>query len=286
MGEYFFHKSIRKTIIQFLDIFNDINIERYDVDGNIKGRYLVPIRYGPKAKAYLFVRDHNREEEMLPMMSVYISGIDFDPNRLTNKYQDILTSDTSTLTGTFAKNAIPYNISFTLSIWSLHMVDIDQIYEQILPYFAPHAFIRVRIPEVNIIFDVKVILNGCSPVMTDDVGESDARVIKWDTTFTVQTWLFKPSIQKPLIGSIGGTGGTGGYSWTSGIGTSGFGSDGTSGKIVNRYYMDKTTFDDRDSPEREIFDDERPSEVYAFRPLGIDEDAKTLLDYEIFSGED
>jgi hypothetical protein len=329
---YYFYKSIRRTIIQFLDMFNNIRIERYDTSGNVKGQYLVPIRYGPKSKAYLWVKDQGRDEEMLPMMSVYLTGIDFDPIRLTNKFQDIRVSDSSD-TGLFAKNAMPFNIGFTLNIWALHMVDIDQIYEQILPYFSPHAFIRVKIPELNIAFDIKVVLTGCSPLMTDDVGEEEARVIKWDTTFTVQTWLFKPSLENiPLIGSINGVLGatawstgtlypvgflilgsdgsiyrcstehtssaatypiTGaswetywtlveGYAWTSGAGTSGFSSSGTSGKIVNRYYTDLDTFEDRDNPIKEIYVDERPLETIAFRPVGVDDDARIILDYESY----
>jgi hypothetical protein len=166
--------------------------------------------------------------------------------------------------------------------------------------------------------------------MTDDVGEEEARVIKWDTTFTVQAWLFKPSLEtKTLIGNVNplettpwatntlyivdrlivGSDGniykcavehtstaatqpiTGdnwetywtlveGYSWTSGSGTSGFGNSGTSGKIVNRYYNDLDTFEDRDNPEREIYVDERPLETVAFRPVGVDSDSKIILDYE------
>lgn len=340
MENYYFFKCIRKTIIQFLDMFNDINIERYDVNGVVKGKYRVPIRYGPKSKAYLFVREGGRNEEMLPMISVYLTGIDFDPARLTNKYQEILVNDTKT-SGIYAKNAMPYNIGFTVNIWALHMVDIDQIYEQILPYFGPHAFIRVKIPEMDMTYDVKVILNGCSPVMTDDTSEEEARVIKWDTNFTCQTWLFKPQlVETPHIGSIGtNVGGTEGqiitpawllgkeykvgdvvyylggfymceqdhtasndklpgtetgepyweqitgqygYSWTSGMGTTGFGSDDRYGKVVQRYYTDLDGFADRDNPTKEIYDDERPVLTHAFRIVGVDEDAKLILDHESF----
>jgi hypothetical protein len=343
MINYGFYNCLRRTTIMFLDMFNDIKINRYDVNGVVKGQYLVPIRYGPKSKAYLWVKDHGRDEEMLPMLSVYITSIDFDPNRLTNKYQDILVStDNQTMKGVFAKNAIPYNIGFTLNIWALHMVDIDQIMEQILPYFQPHAFIRVRIPEIDVIFDVKVICNGCSPVMTDDVGEEEARVVKWDINFTTQTWLIKPSTEeKPLIGnttiggSISGSSSIGGwvagktyhvddiiysngkfyscildhvsiqetipdtgmswstywkymanfsgYGWTSGYGTSGYGDSGTSGKIVQRYYMDMDAFVNRDNPTNEVYSDPRPSEVVAFRIVDIDDEAKIIIDYELFN---
>jgi hypothetical protein len=336
MEQYYFYKCIRRTIIQFLDMFNDINIERYHADGTVYGRHKVPVRFGPKSKAYLWIRESGRSEEMLPFISIYVTGIDFDTTRLTNKFQEIAVSDTLT-TGTFAKNAMPWNIGFTVNVWTLHMVDVDQIFEQILPYFGPHAFIRIVIPEMNIGFDAKVICNGCSPVMTDDVGEEEARVIKWDITFTVQTYIFKPELHTvALIGSIGGATGTilnnqwtldtpyitgtvvfndgvfwhaiansdgsaatepgvgenwetywemaagrtSAFGWTSGMGTTGFGDSGTFGKIVNRYYMDLDAFTDRDDPEREIFKDERPSETVAFRIVGVDEEAKIILDYE------
>ena len=283
MEDYFFYKSIRRTTIQFLDIFNDIYIKRYDTNGNIKGTYKVPLRFGPKTKAYLWMIDLGRDEEMLPMISVYTTGIDFDPTRLTNRHQDIKIN-TEDGAGIYAKSAMPYNISFTVNIYVLHMIDGGQILEQILPYFAPHAFIRVKIPEMDTLFDVKVICNGCSSIATDDMGEEEDRILKWDVTFVAQTWLFKPVETKQLIGTISGFVSASAYSWTSGMGTTGFGDSGTSGKIVNRYYMDEDTFAERDDPEKEIFVDERPSEVYAFRPIGYDEDAKLMLDYETWSG--
>ena len=247
------------------------------------------MRYGPKSKYYQFLRERDRDEEMLPMMSVYITGLDFDPIRLTNKYQNIMINNDGEK-GTYAKNAIPYNIGFTLNLWTLHMVDIDQIYEQILPYFIPHAFIRVSIPEIGMAFDVKVILNSCSSIMTEDVGEEDNRVIKWDTVFTAQTWLFKPVETTGVITTLpgfGGTSGTSGYEWTSGKGTSGFGSDGTSGKIVNRYYMNKDNFVNRDEPIEEIYNDTRASETISFKPIGIDaEENKVIIDYEKFGADD
>lgn len=335
-----FYNCIRRTTIMFLDMFKDIRINRYDVNGTIKGQYLVPLRYGPKSKAYLWVKDHGRNEEMLPMLSVYITSIEFDPNRLTNKYQDILVNtNNQTMKGVFAKNAVPYNISFTLNLWTLHMVDVDQIMEHILPYFQPHAFIRVRIPEVDVIFDVKVICNGCSPVMTDDVGEEEARVIKWDINFTVQAWLMKSTTEEQrLIGTtnIGGslsastidswiegknyyvgnviyidgnyyrcikdhiassitkpeTGGEWQSYWSQPFKTplnfawSGTDGGGTSGKLVQRYYSNIDAFTDRDNPEMELKDDPRPIETMTTKMIGIDDDARIILYYEIFNESD
>lgn len=203
---YSFNKCIRRTIIQFLALFNDIQIERYEQDGTIKGRHLVPLKFVPKSKAYMWVTERGRDEEMLPMMIVTMTGIDFDPNRLTNRHEDIrVSTDYSSLTSVYSSNAIPYNISFSLQIFALHNIDIDQIYEQILPYFTPQAYIIINIPEMDMSFEAKVVLNSCSPMMTDDTTEEEARVIKWETQFQVQMYLFKPTFTSDIIGPTIGT---------------------------------------------------------------------------------
>lgn len=273
METYYFFKSIRRTIIQFLDMFNNISIERYDINGNVKGKYLVPLRYGPKSKAFLWLKDMARDEEMLPMLSVYMTGIDFDPQRITNKHQDILVSDGNTTTGTYAKNAMPYNIGFTLNIWVAHMVDIDQIYEQILPFFAPYVFIRINVPDVDTTIECKVVLQSCSPEMTDDVSEEEARVVRWSSIFVAQTWLFKPIINPYNGGFLEGTAGD---------------LTGRSGypliqKIFTNYYTDEDSFDERDTTS--TWTSAAPSgavEAESLMGIGYDADAAILYEYERF----
>lgn len=200
---YFFYKCIRRTIIQFLSLFNGIEIERYEQDGTVKGKYLVPLKFVPKSKAYMWISDKGLDEQMLPMMIVSMTGIDFDVNRMTSRHENIrISTSYSALQAVYANNATPYNISFALQIFALNTVDIDQIYEQILPYFAPFAYFTVNIPEMNLTFEVKVILNSCSPMMTDDTTEEEARVIKWETQFQVQTYLFKPITTVDIIGRL------------------------------------------------------------------------------------
>lgn len=263
MNTYFYYKAIRRTIIQFLDIFNDINIARYDIAGNVLKTVKVPIKFGPKSKAYLYVREQQRNEEMLPMISINLQGISYDPNRIGARHENITVNKTiSELSTNYYKNAIPYNLEFNLTIWALHMVDIDQIYEQILPYFAPHIFIRVNVPELDTTVEVKVILESCSPEMTDDLGEEEARVLKWASTFTAQTWLFKPITDSKIIESI-----------------------------YTNYYTDLDTWDDRNTTSIIVTGDTyqftpstsgAPSESTAVIALGYDEDAAILTQYEVF----
>ena len=49
-GGYFYHGAIRKYIIMFGSMFNDIDVVRYDKQGNRVQGIRVPIAYGPKEK--------------------------------------------------------------------------------------------------------------------------------------------------------------------------------------------------------------------------------------------
>ena len=198
--QFFYYSVIRKIIIGFMDIFNDIVIARYNTSGVKLKEVIVPINIGPKSKSYQYLKEQGRNEEMLPMISVIMSGIDFDVTRMTNRHQSIkIANDDVTKKQTLAKNMVPYNFGFNLTIWALHMVDIDQIYEQILPYFTPHAFIKIHIPELGMYLEIKVVLTSCSPIMTDQESEEEARVLKWDNAFVCQGYLFTPSTE---VGTI------------------------------------------------------------------------------------
>ena len=50
LGTYYYHEIIRKTIISFGTLFNDIHIRHTDGDGNSVSDMKVPLAYGPVQK--------------------------------------------------------------------------------------------------------------------------------------------------------------------------------------------------------------------------------------------
>ena len=50
LGTYFYHEILRKTIIAFGTLFNDINIRHDDRSGGTISETKVPLIYGPKQK--------------------------------------------------------------------------------------------------------------------------------------------------------------------------------------------------------------------------------------------
>lgn len=190
---YYYYGMIRKTIIQFLDMFNDIQIARYASDGTTIDKYVeVPLKLGTKQKWWYWINER-KDDSYLPIMSVTLNGIDYAPERQGNKYRELCRSRTPSA-GEYMKYMppTPYNFNFTLTIWSLHMVDIDQILEQILPFFTSETYIRAEIDELSLNMDMKVLFNGASPDTTFEFADEESRKIMWNLDFTVHSFLFRP----------------------------------------------------------------------------------------------
>ena len=229
MRSYYYYNSIRKSIIQFLDVFKNIKIARHDAEGTVNGYKKVPLKFGIKEKVWYWLHER-KDEEMLPIMSVILSSVEYASDRQTSKMRNVVKS-TSISDGELHRflNPVPYNFGFTMTLWSLHMVDIDQILEQILPYFTPTIFVRINIPELDATLDLKTIFQGCSPDVTLEMADEDVRVIKWTLNFVVQGYLFQPlettGIITKVIQKIYGDEHAWGSRFTESVVTSGSGSE-------------------------------------------------------------
>lgn len=203
MKQFYYYKSLRKTIIQFLDLFNDINVARYEEDGSTVIKYVkVPLKFAGKEKIWHWWYDR-KDDAMLPIMSATLVSVDYAMDRQVSRLTNLVKSVSPSAGGLEQfLNPIPYNLGFTLNIWSLYMSDADQILEQILPYFSPNVTIRINIPEVGGSFDVKVIFQSCTPDVTQEIGDDENRMILWNLDFLVHTYLFQPVKDPGLIKEI------------------------------------------------------------------------------------
>jgi len=202
MQKYYYYKALRNTSIMFLDMFSGIKIARYNRGGLFDKYITVPLKFGPKEKWYYWIRER-KDNEMLPIMSVTLQGIEYSMERTTNKFKSIITGnpDNSSIIQRYL-NPAPYDIQYQLSIWCLYLTDVDQILESILPYFQPHAFIRLPIEELDSSYDLKVIFNSLAPDMDMEWDDENFRILRYTLDFTVQSYLFKPVETSSVIGKI------------------------------------------------------------------------------------
>jgi hypothetical protein len=212
MKDHYFYNLIKKTIIQFLDMFNDIRIARYDNNtGEIIGYIKVPLKFAPKTKNFYWVEKRDGDgrrirDKILPIMGISMTDTEFDSNRLVNKHHKLDTNKRNDLNSQKYANLSPYNFTFEMRIIAQYMIDITQIIEQILPYFDPTAYIRITIPELNIDvddvgypLDLKVLLESSTKEDPIDMAEDEYRIVEWNITFKVEGYLSKKSFNVPVV---------------------------------------------------------------------------------------
>ena len=140
LGTYYYHEIIRKTIISFGTLFNQIHIRHSEQNGTNFSDIRVPIAYGPRQKFLARIQQQpelNKATQIsLPRMSFEMTSIQYDPTRKTSVTQTFKACDDG---GKIKKvfMPVPYNIGFELNILTKLNDDALQIVEQILPYFQP-----------------------------------------------------------------------------------------------------------------------------------------------------
>lgn len=203
-GQFDYHSAIRKYIIMFGNMFNDIDVVRYNSAGTAIQTLRVPIAYGPKEKYLARLRqnpDIIREVAVvLPRLAFEITGFSYDSTRQMNKQNRITSigSGNNSLRSGWAP--APYNIDISLYGMFANNEDAVQVVEQILPYFRPEWTNSVKIvPSLGIYVDVPTVLTGMSLEDTYEADFQTRRAIIYTFNFTVKGYIYGPVTNKGLI---------------------------------------------------------------------------------------
>jgi hypothetical protein len=206
MFGYFSHGIIRKYVIVFGSMFNDLTVQRNSGSSRIQ-TLAVPIAYGPKQKFLVRLdTDPNLDREIaisLPRIGFELSGISYDSNRKLNSAQKNTYDHTDKNFRKTQYTPVPYNIDFTMSIFVKNADDGTQILEQILPYFKPEWNMSVNlVPEMNIKMDIPTVLNSVDLEDTYDGDFQTRRAIIWNLNFTMKGYLYGPVSNQGVIKRI------------------------------------------------------------------------------------
>ena len=169
LGQTFYNESLRKTVIAFGSLFNDIYISRKDSTGADVQTLKVPLAYGPKQKFIIRLEaDPGLDRAIaitLPRLGFEISGLEYDPSRKLNriiKRRKVSTTEDKKLQQMQAQyTPVPYNLNFELFCMAKNSDDGIQIVEQIVPFFQPEYTIALKeVPEMDVVRDVPMVLNS------------------------------------------------------------------------------------------------------------------------------
>jgi hypothetical protein len=217
MFEYFYHEILRKTIIGFGTLFNNIEVRSKDNSGDTFSIVKVPLAYGPSQKFLARLEQqpdlNNPFQITLPRMSFEFVGLSYDTSRKLNQTQTFLAKSSSDSEIKKVYMPVPYNMDFELNIMTKINDDMLQIVEQILPYFQPAFTITVNLLDtLGENKDIPIVLNSIT--MNDDYEGNfqTRRSLIYTLRFTAKTFLFGPAssgvgkdiIKKVSVGYISG----------------------------------------------------------------------------------
>ena len=152
LGQYFYNESLRKTIIAFGSLFNDIIITRKNSSGTDTQSMKVPLAYGPKQKFIVRLEADpgiNQKVAMtLPRIGFEIQSFDYDPTRKLNRIirqKKLANTKSKELKQMQTQyTPVPYNMQFELFIMTKNSDDGIQIVEQILPFFNQNILYQLK----------------------------------------------------------------------------------------------------------------------------------------------
>ncbi len=198
LGHTFYHQHLRKYVIVFGTLFNDIIVQRKDNSGNVVQDIKVPLAYAPREKALARIQqdpDLARKVGMvLPRMSFEMQSFNYAPERKLNKIHRNVAAYADDKAKLYAAySPVAYDIGFDLNIYTRYAEDSTQILEQILPFFTPEWSVTMTlIPEMSWKQDIPVVLNGVSAQDTYDGDFETRRALIHTLNFTLKGYLWGP----------------------------------------------------------------------------------------------
>jgi len=193
----FYNRTIRKIVVAFGTVFNDIYVVRYTKDGvTAKETIKVPLNWGAKEKYITRITSDPSLTKSIattvPRISFEMTGMSYDSSRkLPTTVRNFSANNATTVNAQYVP--VPYNFDFSLSIYVRNTEDGTQILEQILPFFTPDFSVTVDfIPLMDPKYDMPIILNSVSNETTYEGDMMETRLIIWNLEFTAKSHIWPP----------------------------------------------------------------------------------------------
>lgn len=191
----YYFGTIRKAVVAFGALFSDIEIQRFKNNGTLGQTVKVPIAYSGKEKWVVRVEGDpeltKQTKTVLPRLAFEIEDFTYDSSRKVSRMNTISVAGTNTAETQYSP--VPYNVSVSLYLLTKTTEDALTVMEQILPFFTPeYTLFMDIIPEMGIMNEVPVILNGVSCEDEYDGDFQTSRQITYTFNFTMKMNLFGP----------------------------------------------------------------------------------------------
>lgn len=172
----------------FGSLFSNITMVRTDEQGVESQRFVVPIEYVPRESWLTRLRSDaditSKVSNVWPKLAFEMTSMRYDPSRKLNSLNQ---------SGYFART--PYLLSMSVYAIMRSVEDLNQLMEQITPYFTPDRTLPVNVfPSVGVKDRMRIVFDG-TPSWTDSFEQDNftrTREIMLTMNFTVAVNFFGP----------------------------------------------------------------------------------------------
>lgn len=188
-----YNKELRIATAQFMDVFNNITIYRFDKDDTVTNTITVPCKYGAKSIAMKSLMEGLKSSPTLPAIAFSRTSFAVDPDRVFNIHRELMLQADGTRDYTL-NQPVAIDITFELNVFSMYPADDDQIVQNFVPFSMPNFYVAWKHPYTNETLKSQVIWDGTisTEYPIDYDTTSKPRVIS-TTSFIYKTWMFPGS---------------------------------------------------------------------------------------------
>lgn len=194
MFNYYYNQSIRKLVIAFGSLFNNMKVKQLNKDGSER-TITVPLTYAPKEKfikritEFSSISEQTRIQIGIPLLSFEMSGIAYDATRKFNKLNK-RTANMCGETGAYSYAEAPYNFGFNLYCYSRNIDENLEIMEQILPQFSPEFIVSLNFTSLHQKIDVPITLASVQLTEEHEGDFNTRRLVIGTYQFIAKSYVF------------------------------------------------------------------------------------------------
>ena len=198
-----YNRIIRKLVVGFGNLFNEIKLVRYNPDLTEAERVLIPIAYATKERYVMRLEDDldldKKIQVALPRFSFEMTGMNYDSSRKQNTNVRNYAQTNNGVVGQY--NPVPYDFDFSLYLYVRNIEDATQVLEHILPFFTPDYTMKLNlIPEMGVVKEVPVIFKDADhEIIYEGDRNQETRMIIWTLRFTVKGFIFGKTTESKVI---------------------------------------------------------------------------------------
>lgn len=198
MFGYYYNKSLRRLVVGFGTLFNNIYVSHDNYTGadtNLR----VPITYASQEKFIQrllnpsSITDGTRIENQLPRISYHVNSISADPSRRRARFSassKLNSTGDCASTGTQIANEQPVNVGINLFVYTRHIDDMLQIIEQIMPFFVPDHIIKIKLTESGDPVNIPIVMVSNNLTDKYDGDFNGRRIHIASFNFVAKSYIF------------------------------------------------------------------------------------------------